>query len=902
MCTVCGYTADCAHENAHIERTPVDRWISGNDDSTHNVSEQTLIVVDCPDCGRTMESYESASKEEAHTYDETFQCTVCHRICEHSGATTQAAFEATGYDGAAATDKAHVVTGVEITTTTCPHCGKVEKAEAEKTAEEAHAYEVGEDGAAVCAECGYACTHASSTVREVFVVDAYTSNGASGHTVKGDTHLVERCDGCGAVFTDVVRTEGVSYDEPHTLRDGKCALCGYVKPVKESSEPAAEPAAAITFVEVDALHGAIVAEAPRMAVALVNVANALETENGEALDLAVEGLDELLAAEEIEALKALPAAEQMLVTLKALGYADEADFAIAELQLTLSPEALALIEAIKARVAALTEDEPAALSARPLVGGFDGVHVAVGGGEHIFGAHAAFPAEFGPAGAEGHAERLVAPVVEGFEVAAQAVDGLAHLLLALALAEQHELVAADAGEEVVALGAGALEGVGHAHQGEVARGVAIGIVDVLETVQVEHQGVEPLPLALRRLRARVQVLHEAPPVVQPCERVGKDLLVLHVDVDKQYAHRHHDPEDRHSIERPLHRHADGRRHHEQRQIDALCGRDATRRGTLPDHPHGAEQIAERHHAVCGEPRAAMVDIGRVQIKHSARPDAGNAQRGVEQERNQIGRAPPLQAFFVAIDVVIAVAQPEVGHQRRGEVIGGGGGAEQRARQGKGAPVQQPHKDIQRQHGDAAEDKGAEIALIRRAPPRALLAKEHDQQYGQTHGVQLQIQYGEQALRHVASPSFACVSSSARRRKTTEYTIQSIAQTVKTRKLRANKMHTHLKIYTKIALINANGVEPARNVSAPQRSASEESRPRKSCMHASSAAPTNAAEITMESEISQPLRILRTPMPHYIRAARGHAAPRRTKSPPAAARARKRLKNRHFTCIPPRITV
>ena len=81
------------------------------------------------------------------------------------------------------------------------------------------------------------------------------------------------------------------------------------------------------------------------------------------------------------------------------------------------------------------------------------------------------------------------------------------------------------------------------------------------------------------------------------------------------------------------------------------------------------------------------------------------------------------------------------------------------------------------------------------------------------------------------------------------------------------MNTYLKIYTKIALINANGVEPARNVSAPQRSASEESRPRKSCMHASSAAPTNAAEITMESEISQPLRILRTPhAPLYSRRA------------------------------------
>ena len=379
MCTVCGYTTDCTHKNADIKRTPSDVWYTSNDDGMHQVHTDTRILIDCPDCDRTMESYEYVSEEEAHAYDEDFYCPDCEHYCEHSGATTEVTFEATGYDDAAATDKAHVVTGVEITATTCPHCGKVEKAEAEKTAKEAHAYEVGEDGTAVCAECDYACTHASSTVREVFVVDAYTSNGASGHTVKGDTHLVERCDGCGAVFTDVVRTEGVSYDEPHTLRDGKCALCGYAKPVKKSSEPAAEPAAAITFVEVDALHGAIVAEAPRMAVALVNVANALETENGEALDLAVEGLDELLAAEEIEALKALPAAEQMLVTLNALGYADEADFAIAELQLTLSPEALALIDAIEARVAALTEDERAAYDAQlaklfPIVQDAEGVN------------------------------------------------------------------------------------------------------------------------------------------------------------------------------------------------------------------------------------------------------------------------------------------------------------------------------------------------------------------------------------------------------------------------------------------------------------------------------------------------------------------------------------------------
>ena len=221
MCTVCGYTTDCTHENADIKRTPVDSWSSWNDDSTHTVYEQTLIEVVCTldRVFRTMESYENVSEEEAHAYDEDFYCPDCEHYCEHSGATTEVTFEATGYDDAAATDKAHVVTGVEITATTCPHCGKVEKAEAEKTAEEAHAYEVGEDGTAVCAECDYTCTHASSTVREVFVVDAYTSNGASGHTVKGDTHLVERCDGCGAVFTDV----GAPRASPTTNRT-RCAM------------------------------------------------------------------------------------------------------------------------------------------------------------------------------------------------------------------------------------------------------------------------------------------------------------------------------------------------------------------------------------------------------------------------------------------------------------------------------------------------------------------------------------------------------------------------------------------------------------------------------------------------------------------------------------------------------
>ncbi len=57
-------------------------------------------------------------------------------------------------------------------------------------------------------------------------------------------------------------------------------------------------------------------------------------------------------------------------------------------------------------------------------------------------------------------------------------------------------------------------------EGVVAGGVAEGVVDQLEAVEVEHQDGERVPVALVELHVPVQFLLQEPAVVQPGEGVG----------------------------------------------------------------------------------------------------------------------------------------------------------------------------------------------------------------------------------------------------------------------------------------------------------------------------------------------------------------------------------------------
>ena len=355
MCTVCGYTTECTHENMIWEELGTSYREDWNgSDATHDkvkVAEWTLI---CEDCG--LEAYYEEELErtpEKHDYEEIegeyevqYECQECGHTCGHSNLTkTEDDGDVTcsAIDG---DDLNHMANGDVTVTWTCPDCGYEYEYTKEVSDVEAHSYKD-----SVCGKCGHECSHRMLVTRkEVFEAKSYASNGAKGHTATGDMHVVFSCDGCGKTYVDRVMEEGVKRDEAHTLKDGKCTLCGYVVPKDDEAEETAK---------------AVVTKPQRMAVILVNAVKALEAKHGEAVEISIVNIDKLLTADELAALEALPMAEQVLVALKgALSMEIEADYALEELGLTLSDDALALIETVSARIAAMTAEEKAAYDAQ----------------------------------------------------------------------------------------------------------------------------------------------------------------------------------------------------------------------------------------------------------------------------------------------------------------------------------------------------------------------------------------------------------------------------------------------------------------------------------------------------------------------------------------------------------
>ena len=350
MCIVCGYTTECTHENMTREElgTSIYREDWDESDATHDKVKVAEWMLTCEDCG--LEAYYEEELErtpEKHDYEKIegeYKCRHCRHTCRHSNLTE------TEDDGdvtyIANGDLNHEANGVVTVTQTCPDCGYEYEYTKEVPDKEAHSYKDG-----VCEKCGHKCSHWMLVTRkEVFEAKSYASNGAKGHTATGDMHVVFSCDGCGKTYVDRVMEEGVKRDEAHTLKGGKCTLCGYVVPKDDEAEETAK---------------AVVTKPQRMAVILVNAVKALEAKHGEAVEISIVNIDKLLTADELAALEALPMAEQVLVALKgALSMEIEADYALEELGLTLSDDALALIETVSARIAAMTAEEKAAYDAQ----------------------------------------------------------------------------------------------------------------------------------------------------------------------------------------------------------------------------------------------------------------------------------------------------------------------------------------------------------------------------------------------------------------------------------------------------------------------------------------------------------------------------------------------------------
>ena len=102
----------------------------------------------------------------------------------------------------------------------------------------------------------------------------------------------------------------------------------------------------------------------RMAETLVTAIDAIERENeGASVSIAIVNVEKVVTADEKAALDALPAKEQILVLLSAIGYDTEVQAALSSMDMELSTEAIALTQAIQERIATASDEEKAAFEA-----------------------------------------------------------------------------------------------------------------------------------------------------------------------------------------------------------------------------------------------------------------------------------------------------------------------------------------------------------------------------------------------------------------------------------------------------------------------------------------------------------------------------------------------------------
>ena len=365
VCTVCQYA--CKHSQETAGEPVRGEVLSYEaDDAQHTPTYETETTYTCEYCEteRTVPG-EQEGVSAAHTYVEQsggkYVCSVCQHECAHAGAEVKEDTKFKEYTDL--NDETHTAVNTVTTTTDCKYCDYVNAAPVDEKAEpKAHTYENG-----VCTLCQHECGHSEPQSGMVFVATSYQSNGSSGHTATGDIHEITTCKCCNLTIEDTVYLENQTQVEEHVFSGRTCRLCGYTRPETQEDDVVVDEPIFTDLDADEALHGVSAGEAVRMATALASVSEDIYERYGEDVTVSVVYSDEVLTADELEALNALEPAERMFVLLSVLGYENEVNHTLETWEHTLSDEAAALVAAVRARIEAMTDEERAAFDA--LVGG-----------------------------------------------------------------------------------------------------------------------------------------------------------------------------------------------------------------------------------------------------------------------------------------------------------------------------------------------------------------------------------------------------------------------------------------------------------------------------------------------------------------------------------------------------
>ena len=403
VCKLCGFA--CPHSNGTevvINHTPTQTNVQPIDDIDH--SDTVIVSRDtvCKDCGKVMQSVPLTQTEEAvgHDYDpNNYTCTVCGHVCTHSEGTYVV-------DDDSATDYDHPTRVETINDFVCKRCFAVDKVtyceacnkelgrqKGESENIGSHEFEDDdEDGIYTCWICKFVgdpnkvCAHPNCTEEENWDCLSITE-------IPDDDvyHLEEMlfgshsfCNICYSEFNYKSYTESRKEEHVYT-DDGICVECGhergsapvpaaaaasaaaYASAATATSAASSAPAPAVqtelTFdvpPETGVVSGVKASDSLPMAQALAIIGQTLDAEN---VTVEIPNIDQVLTPEELEKFNKLNVQERLMVALVALGFRDVLDAALADDPNLLSPDALALVESIKARLDAMTPDEQAKLAA-----------------------------------------------------------------------------------------------------------------------------------------------------------------------------------------------------------------------------------------------------------------------------------------------------------------------------------------------------------------------------------------------------------------------------------------------------------------------------------------------------------------------------------------------------------
>ncbi|MDO5378535.1 MAG: hypothetical protein Q4G52_09395, partial [Clostridia bacterium] len=385
VCNGCGYVnAGCKHEtvSTSVSWDGNSALVVSKDESGHTVTYDVIKTTHCYDCGLDTTEVLAQGQTVTEPHDSRYWdgvCIICNYdpgqpACQHP--TTE---EVVSYDcqSILSTDEqGHTMKAVKIVDTYCAECGTWIQMTREpgQTVTQAHDFYLDK-----CLVCDYKnpCKHAQTHTETYYSRPYSFTHTAESHTFKGDLWEMTICDVCDSVIAEALKTFDGTFTDVHYFNDkGVCLDCGYKGGAPVKPEPTPGPTAKptqdtdTTFVPtprpqtntaVEPTVEPTATPAPQAMVDTLLEAVLEAQAEGSEVTVEVVGAAEIMTEEEYTALKALPAQEQILVTLASIGFEDVVEAAMKALNVTLSDGAQALVQQVSARMAAVSDEERAAI-------------------------------------------------------------------------------------------------------------------------------------------------------------------------------------------------------------------------------------------------------------------------------------------------------------------------------------------------------------------------------------------------------------------------------------------------------------------------------------------------------------------------------------------------------------